>query len=54
MVVELLLISCLILANGLFAMAEFAVVSARKPLLPLPLKESSTSPLQDFWTCFHH
>jgi putative hemolysin len=33
MVVELLLISCLILANGLFAMAEFAVVSARKPRL---------------------
>jgi putative hemolysin len=33
MVVELLLISCLILANGLFAMAEFAVVWARKPRL---------------------
>jgi hypothetical protein len=25
-----------------------------KPQLPPPLKESSTSPLQDFWTCFHH
>jgi putative hemolysin len=32
-VVEFLLIFCLILANGLFAMAEFAVVSARKPRL---------------------
>jgi CBS domain containing-hemolysin-like protein len=54
MVVELLLISCLILANGLFAMAEFAVVWAGKPRLPLSLKESSTSPLQDFSTSFHH
>ena len=39
MVVELLLISCLILANGLFAMAEFAVVSARKPRLQYQPKE---------------
>jgi CBS domain containing-hemolysin-like protein len=54
MVLEFLLISCLILANGLFAMAEFTVVSARKPQLLPSLKESSTSPLQDFWTCFHH
>jgi putative hemolysin len=33
MLVELSIILCLILANGLFAMAEFAVVSARKPRL---------------------
>jgi putative hemolysin len=33
MLVELLIILFLILANGLFAMTEFAVVSARKPRL---------------------
>jgi putative hemolysin len=31
--VDLLIILFLILANGLFAMAEFAVISARKPRL---------------------
>jgi CBS domain containing-hemolysin-like protein len=54
MVLEFLLISCLILANGLFAIAEFAVLSARKPQLPPSLKESSTSLVQDSWTCFYH
>jgi putative hemolysin len=33
MLVELLIILFLILANGLFAMTEFVVVSARKPRL---------------------
>jgi putative hemolysin len=42
MVVELLLISCLILANGLFAMAEFAVVSARKPRLQYQAQRGNT------------